>query len=140
MGSRLAQARPAAAEPLAAVHLLGELGAGKTTLARGFMRGCGIAAAVRSPTFTLVQVYEAGSQTLVHLDLYRLADPSELEHLGLEEWDRASCLWLIEWPQRGANLLPPADLVVTLTAGTQGHEARLEACTTAGVAWLDRLR
>lgn len=131
--------RPAADEPLAVLYLAGELGAGKTTLARGFLRACGVAGAVRSPTYTLAQLYESGAQTLLHLDLYRLEDPSELEHLGLTEWARPGCLWLVEWAQRGGGLLPPADLVVTLTAAPDGHEARLAAGTTAGAAWLARL-
>lgn len=128
-----------AGEPLAVVYLTGGLGAGKTTLARGFLRTCGIEAAVRSPTYTLVHAYDGGSQTLLHLDLYRLRDAAELEHLGLTEWARAGCVWLIEWPQRGASLLPPADVLLTLTAGLEGHEAQLAAGTTAGAAWLRRM-
>jgi len=121
------------------LYLTGELGAGKTTLARGFLRACAITGAVRSPTYTLVQEYESGSQTLLHLDLYRLADAAELEHLGLTEWARAGCLWLVEWPQRGGTLLPPADLTVTLAAGKHGHEAHVAAGTSAGEAWLTRM-
>lgn len=138
MGRRLAAARPAESEPLAVIYLQGDLGAGKTTLARGFMRGCGITGPVRSPTYTLAQVYESGPQTLVHLDLYRLKDASELEHLGLTEWARTGCLWLIEWPQRGGDLLPAADLTVTLSAGAAGHEADLAAETPVGLRWLER--
>ncbi len=138
-GRQLAGARPAAGEPLAVIYLQGDLGAGKTTFARGFLRGCGVSGAVRSPTYTLAQLYESGSQLLVHLDLYRLRDASELEHLGLSEWARPGCLWLIEWPQRGGTLLPPADLIVALEAGSGGHEARLTAATAAGAAWVSRL-
>src|SRR6201982_855831 len=79
-GARLAAARPAA-YVLATIHLLGDLGAGKTTLARGFLRGCGITSTVRSPTYTLVEVYETPGISVVPLDLYRLVDPSELEPL-----------------------------------------------------------
>ena len=122
------------------MYLVGELGAGKTTLARGFLRGCGISGAVRSPTYTLAQVYSGGAQTLLHLDLYRLTDAAELEHLGLTEWAEAGCLWLIEWPQRGGAGLPPADLTVTLVAGPDGHEACLGAATPAGAAWLRRMQ
>lgn len=121
------------------IYLQGDLGAGKTTFARGFLRGCGISGAVRSPTYTLAQLYESGSQLLVHVDLYRLRDVSELEHLGLAEWARPGCLWLIEWPQRGGPLLPAADLLVALEAGSQGHEAQLTARTAAGAAWVNRL-
>lgn len=93
---------------------------------------------VRSPTYTLLSVYEAGALTLVHLDLYRLRDPGELEHLGLREWALGGSLWLIEWPERGGGLLPPADLTVHLTAGADAHRAEMAAGTAAGAAWLER--
>jgi tRNA threonylcarbamoyladenosine biosynthesis protein TsaE len=122
------------------LHLRGDLGAGKTTLARGFARECGVAAPVRSPTYTLVNVHEAGALTLVHLDLYRLRDPAELEHLGLREWARPGCLWLIEWPERAARALPPADLTVQLAVATESHQADLSAGSAIGRAWLERIR
>jgi len=122
------------------LHLRGDLGAGKTTLAKGFAHACGIAAPVRSPTYTLVNVHEAGALTLVHLDLYRLRDPGELEHLGLREWARAGCLWLIEWPERAGEALPPADLTVRLAAGPDAHEADISAGSATGRAWLERIR
>lgn len=77
--------------------------------------------------------------TLVHLDLYRLRDPGELEHLGLREWARPGCLWLIEWPERAARFLPPADLIVHLAAGPDTHQADIVAGGAAGVAWLGRI-
>ncbi len=107
---------------------------------RGFARACGVAAPVRSPTYTLVNVYESEALTLVHLDLYRLRDPGELEHLGLREWARPGCLWLIEWPQRAAGLLPPADLTVRLAAGADAHRAEVCAETSTGAEWLGRIR
>ena len=122
------------------LHLSGDLGAGKTTLVRGFARACGIAAPVRSPTYTLLNVHEAGALTLVHLDLYRLREPGELEHLGLREWARPGCLWLIEWPERGRGLLPPADLTVCLVAGSDAHQAEVSPGSASGSSWLARLR
>lgn len=122
------------------LHLTGDLGAGKTTLARGFARACGVAAAVRSPTYTLVNVHEAGTLTLVHLDLYRLRDPTELEHLGVREWARSGCLWLIEWPERAGAALPPADLTVRLAAAAGAHLADISAGSATGRAWLERIR
>lgn len=95
---------------------------------------------MRSPTYTLVNVHETDALTLLHLDLYRLRDPAELEHLGLREWARPGCLWLIEWPERAAGLLPPADLTAALTAGPDAHQADLRAGSAAGTAWLERLR
>jgi tRNA threonylcarbamoyladenosine biosynthesis protein TsaE len=120
------------------LYLTGDLGAGKTTLVRGFARACGIAAPVRSPTYTLVNLYDADTLTVVHLDLYRLRDPGELEHLGLREWARPGCLWLIEWPERAGGQLPAADLTVQLTAGSNAHQADLSAGTATGAAWLER--
>ena len=114
------------------------MGAGKTTLVKGFARACGVAGPVRSPTYTLMNIYEPGPLTLVHLDLYRLRHPAELEHLGLREWARPECLWLIEWPERAAGLLPPADLSVRLATGTEVHQADLSAGTRTGVHWLER--
>jgi tRNA threonylcarbamoyladenosine biosynthesis protein TsaE len=107
---------------------------------RGLARACGIAAPVRSPTYTLVNVHEAGTLTLVHLDLYRLREPGELEHLGLREWARPGCLWLIEWPERAAGLLPAADLSVQLATGPDAHRADILAGSAAGAAWLERMR
>ena len=92
---------------------------------------------MRSPTYTLVNVHETAALTWVHLDLYRLRDPGELEHLGLREWARPGCLWLIEWPERAAGLLPPADLTVRLAAGPDAHQADIFAGTPAGTAWLE---
>ncbi|MGH8170770.1 MAG: tRNA (adenosine(37)-N6)-threonylcarbamoyltransferase complex ATPase subunit type 1 TsaE [Steroidobacteraceae bacterium] len=140
LGAMVALARPPALDQPLIVFLTGDLGAGKTTLARGLVRACGIAAQVRSPTYTLVNVYEAPALTLVHLDLYRLRDPAELEHLGLREWARPHCLWLIEWPEQAAGRLPAADLTLRLAAAPDVHQADIFAGTPAGTAWLERIR
>ena len=137
LGERLARTRPDVRSALAVIYLTGDLGAGKTTLARGFLRACGIRGTVRSPTYTLLETYEAaGSLTLIHLDLYRLRDPSELDPLGLREWARPGHIWLVEWPDRGDGRLPPADLIVTLHAAADAHEITIDAHTPLGRAWL----
>lgn len=146
-GARLARALPRAVSEgiptrdalFAVVYLTGDLGAGKTTLTRGFLRALGIAGAVRSPTYTLVEIYEMSMLTVLHLDLYRLADPVELDNLGLREWAGAGHVWLVEWPERGANGLPPADLVVKLTAGADGHDIEVESRSAVGQSWLERI-
>jgi tRNA threonylcarbamoyladenosine biosynthesis protein TsaE len=146
LGAQLAGSRPGQ-ESLAhgssglfgVIYLAGDLGAGKTTLTRGFLRALGVQGAVRSPTFTLVETYEVGDVTAVHLDLYRLSDPSELDNLGLREWARAGHIWLVEWPERGTDRLPEADLVVRLTAGEGGHDIELSAHSAYGSLWLERL-
>jgi tRNA threonylcarbamoyladenosine biosynthesis protein TsaE len=95
---------------------------------------------VRSPTYALAHVHALDGLTLLHIDLYRLRDAGELEHLGLRDWARPGCLWLIEWPERGSGLLPPPDLTIHLSAGPRAHEAALAAQTAAGAQWLERIR
>jgi tRNA threonylcarbamoyladenosine biosynthesis protein TsaE len=138
-GAQLASTRPAGDNTLCVVYLTGDLGAGKTTLARGLLRSLGVTGAVRSPTYTLVEIYEMGALTVLHLDLYRLSDPSELDNLGLREWARGGHLWLIEWPERGADRLPAADLIITLRAGDKGHDIETTARTGLGADWARRL-
>ena len=134
-GERLAATRPAG-NALAVIHLSGDLGAGKTTLARGFLRACGVTSAVRSPTYTLVEVYETPGVSVVHVDLYRLIDPNELEPLGLREWARPGYVWLIEWPERGEGLLPFPDLSVVLTGGESAHAINVEPRSALGESWV----
>src|ERR1700753_2197112 len=105
-GARLAAARPTRDDILSVVYLTGDLGAGKTTLTRGLLRALGVTGTVRSPTYTLVEIYELDAVTALHLELYRLSDPGELHNLGLREWAGGGHLWLIEWPERGGELLP----------------------------------
>jgi tRNA threonylcarbamoyladenosine biosynthesis protein TsaE len=93
---------------------------------------------VRSPTYTLIELYDLGAVRALHLDLYRLQDESELEALGLRDWAQSGYLWLIEWPERAAGRLPPADLQVKLSASTQGHEITVAAATSRGESWLKR--
>ena len=122
----------------AAVYLHGDLGVGKSTLARAWLRALGVAGTIRSPTYTLVERYPlAGGGEALHLDLYRIGDAGELEFLGLDEPDAA--LWLVEWPDRGRGGLPPADLHVRLAVARTGREARLESGSETGDAGLTAL-
>lgn len=132
LGLAMARTRPART----VVHLLGDLGAGKSSLARALLRALGVTGAIRSPTYTLVERYplSTGGEAW-HLDLYRIADPGELEFLGLDG-DEA-VLWLVEWPDRGNGGLPPADLRVALAVEGQGRRADLSSDTPIGRAWLD---
>ncbi|HXB19590.1 MAG TPA: tRNA (adenosine(37)-N6)-threonylcarbamoyltransferase complex ATPase subunit type 1 TsaE [Steroidobacteraceae bacterium] len=136
LGARLALARPAADRALAVLYLSGELGSGKTTFARGFARAAGVRGRVRSPTYTLLEPYVAGDGTLVHLDLYRVQSPAELDSLGLREWAAPGHVWLIEWPEHGAGRLPAADLVVTFAASASGHQIEVTGTSALGAAWL----
>lgn len=137
-GAELARTRPRE-KGLVVVDLAGDLGAGKTTLARGFLRESGVPGSVRSPTYTLVEAYTVAATTFLHLDLYRLTEPSELENLGLRDWATAGYVWLVEWPERGAGRLPPPDLAVTLTMQDQGHLLEVSARSVAGQSWAARL-
>ena len=134
-GARLADARPHSGV-LGTIYLSGDLGAGKTTLARGFLRAMGITGAVRSPTYTLVEVYETPGASVVHLDLYRLTDESELEPLGLRDWARPGYLWLVEWPDRAQGHLPCPDLSVVMRGGEKAHKINVTATSALGQSWL----
>jgi len=134
----LGQWLAATRQPRAVVQLQGDLGAGKSTLARALLRALGVQGGIRSPTYTLVERYPLSDGTEAwHLDLYRIGQAEELDFLGLDE-DTAS-LWLVEWPERGAGALPPTDLVVALDIEGKGRRARLSAVSVAGQEWLHRL-
>lgn len=109
------------------VYLLGDLGAGKTTLARGLLRALGVSGAVRSPTYTLLELYEVGDCPVLHMDLYRLQDPEELVALGVRDFSPPHTLWLVEWPQRGEGFLPEPSLRVALSSAGDGRRACLES-------------
>ena len=133
-GRALARTRP----QRAVVYLRGDLGAGKSTLARALLRALGVQGAIRSPTYTLVERYPlAGGGEALHLDLYRIGDAGELEFLGLAG-DEAT-LWLVEWPERGSAALPPADLNIELALRGSGRAAALRAGSPAGRDWLAQL-
>lgn len=97
------------------IHLTGDLGAGKTTLTRGIMRGFGFPGAVKSPTYTLVEPYEFAHCKIYHFDLYRLGDPEEVAFLGIDEYFKEGNLCLIEWAEKGKGLIPAADLSINLS-------------------------
>lgn len=103
------------------VTLQGNLGGGKTTLCRGLIQALGHNGKVKSPTYTLVEPYELPGGKVLHYDLYRLADPEELEFLGMRDHLDAGTLTLIEWPERAGSLLPPADLALHLSVQDGGR-------------------
>ncbi len=147
LGAALARSAPRRGSAALSVFLQGELGSGKTTLARALLRELGVTGTVRSPTYTLIENYQLSDWQVLHLDLYRLRDASELEHLGLRDELRAGVLALIEWPERAPQGLPIPDLRILLSAGEAGDPAlgtdarrvHINAETEAGCKWLSDL-
>ena len=121
------------------VYLEGDLGAGKTTLVRGFLRGLGYRGNVKSPTFTLLEPYDLGDRAVYHLDLYRLADPEELEYLGLRDLLAQDATLLIEWPEQGRGMLPDADIIVDIGYRNEGRSLGFRSCSTKGERLLSSL-
>lgn len=134
-GAALARARPAAMPEPLLLYLSGELGAGKTTLARGLLGALGVAGPVRSPSYTLVETYALPTLTVVHADLYRLQDPDELEPLALRELHVANHLWIVEWPERATDVLPECDLHLELSIQPAAHRVSPAASSTRGARW-----
>lgn len=135
-GARLA----AASAPGLVVFLQGELGMGKTTLARGFIQALGHSGAVKSPTYTLVEPYQLEGLPVYHFDLYRVSDPEELEFMGIRDYFGEDSICLVEWSERGAGILPPADLVITIEAEGLGRCLELCATTALGNAVIERIQ
>lgn len=123
----------------AIIFLYGPLGAGKTTFARGFLRGLGFQDKVKSPTYTLVEPYHLAGRDLFHFDLYRLNDAKELEHIGIQEYFTPSAICLIEWPENGFPFLPQPDLACYIAFAKEGREIRLEAHSACGQEVLEKL-
>ncbi|MEY2853717.1 MAG: ATP-binding protein yjeE [Pseudomonadota bacterium] len=137
LARQMAAALPPTAvdEPLI-VYLEGELGAGKTSFARGLLRALGEKGAVRSPTYGLMAQYSLPAGRVLHLDLYRLRSPEELEALALRDHLAGNRLWLIEWPDRGVGALPVPDLTLRLQVEGEGRRAQFQSGTATGNQWL----
>lgn len=135
LGARLARVL----EPGLSVWLSGDLGAGKTTLARGLLRELGYVGRVKSPTYTLVELYPFSRFNLYHFDLYRFADPDEWEDAGFREYFNDTSLCLVEWPEKGGELLPQPDIRVQLDIPDAGRTATVRGLTEAGRACIAHL-
>ena len=125
--------------PPALVFLEGDLGAGKTTLSRGLLRGLGHDGGVKSPTYTLVEPYTLDDISVFHFDLYRVSDGAELAYLGLDDYFATPSILLVEWPERGAGWLGNPDWRVALSPQGEGRQVTVGATSPQGVAWLTAL-
>lgn len=134
LGARIGRAL----EPGLTVWLRGDLGAGKTTLTRGMLRELGFSGRVKSPTYTLVELYGFPRFNLYHFDLYRFADPDEWEDAGFREYFNPASVCLVEWPDKAGGLLPAPDMVVDLEFLDDGRCARIDGLTEAGKACVMR--
>ena len=121
------------------IYVSGELGAGKTTLARGVLRGLGYAGRVKSPTFTLVELYNLSRLYLYHFDFYRFDDPRELGDAGLRDYFNPDSVCLVEWPEKAAGL-PAADMRILMQVAGTGRRVEIFTETEAGRSCLDRLK
>lgn len=121
------------------VYLQGELGAGKTTLARGILHALGVKERVKSPTYTLVEPYTISSLYLYHFDFYRLKNPNEWVDAGLREHFNSTSLCLVEWPAKAGGQLPAPDVTIDMTVAGDGRSILLSAETEAGRNCLTRL-
>ncbi|MGA2562611.1 MAG: tRNA (adenosine(37)-N6)-threonylcarbamoyltransferase complex ATPase subunit type 1 TsaE [Steroidobacteraceae bacterium] len=139
LGAALARACPWPAAEALLLFLSGELGAGKTTLAAALLDALGVPETIRSPSFSLIEIYALRSGVAVHVDCYRLADARELEQLGLREYFTANTLMLIEWPEQAASALPQPDLALHLAFAGAGRICTVSARSSAGESWLGQL-
>lgn len=135
LGQRLAASAPGGIQ----IHLSGDLGAGKTTLVRGFLRGAGYSGNVKSPTYTLVEPYLLAHRSVFHFDFYRLNDPEELEAIGYRDYMTGDSVCLVEWPEKGGELSGTADVMIKIVIDGDRREVELAAGSLTGKSLISKL-
>jgi len=126
-------------QPGMVVYLEGDLGAGKTTLVRALLRQRGYEGPVKSPTYSLVEVYVISSLYWYHFDFYRFESPEEFHDVGLGDYFNAESVCLVEWPEKAAGCVPPPDLCLRFTFAGDGRRLQLSGVSEKGVACLRSL-
>jgi tRNA threonylcarbamoyladenosine biosynthesis protein TsaE len=121
------------------IYLQGDLGAGKTTLARGFMQGLGYEGKVKSPTYTLVEVYPFGNLKVLHIDLYRIETSEEIFELGLRDFFEGEVVYLVEWAEKAKEMLPPPDITCYISPFEKGRICRVVFETPRAQEMVDKL-
>ncbi len=139
MGNKLADIVKKSLKQGIVVYLYGDLGAGKTTLTRGFVQGMGHNGHVKSPTYTLVEPYELNEWQVYHFDLYRLSDPEELEYMGIRDYFADNCCCFIEWPEKGHGMIKAPDLQINLAYSDEQRILSVQAKTALGTQVLTEL-
>jgi tRNA threonylcarbamoyladenosine biosynthesis protein TsaE len=123
------------------IYLYGDLGAGKSTFARAFIQALGFKGSVKSPTYTLLEAYPIVENKLaVHMDLYRIADPEEIDYLSLDDYEKNVAATLIEWPEKGENYIPLPDIKVIFSIHSEGRNIDFESQNTKTTEWLESLK
>jgi tRNA threonylcarbamoyladenosine biosynthesis protein TsaE len=122
------------------IYLQGDLGAGKSTFARAFIHALGFQGSVKSPTYSLLEVYAlADGWEAVHMDLYRLVDSEEVAFLALDNYEKTAKVWLIEWPEKGLGYIRNADVIIRFTLQNSGRLLEIQAVNSIASTWLNAI-
>lgn len=140
LASRLGQAFLEIGYGGTCTFLKGDLGAGKTTFSRSLLHSLGHKGNVKSPTYTLVEPYDLEGLTLFHFDLYRVNDPEELEFMGIRDYFSPASACLVEWPEKGEQLLPLPDLIINIKYQDEGRHFDIAGHSDFGIACVSFLK